>query len=74
LLEGFHVEEIKQDHIFPFVIEKYIQYEYEILPWFAAMPQPMFTALEKKLGWHMLITARPLEPMFTTNSRSNFSG
>jgi len=74
LLEGFHVEEIKQDHIFPFVIEKYVQYEYEILPWFAAMPQPMFTALEKKLGWHMLITARPLEPMSTKNSRSNFSG
>ena len=60
LLEGFHVVEIKQDHIFPFVIEKYIQYEYEIVPWFAAMPQEMFTALEKKLGWHMLITARAL--------------
>jgi SAM-dependent methyltransferase len=58
LLEGFHILEIKQDHIFPFVVEKYINYEYEIVPWFAAMPKEMFTALEKKLGWHMLITAR----------------
>jgi ubiquinone/menaquinone biosynthesis C-methylase UbiE len=58
LLEGFAILEIKQDHIFPFVIEKYIKYEYEIVPWFSAMPKDMFTALEKTLGWHMLITAR----------------
>jgi hypothetical protein len=40
------------------VIEKYIKYEYEIAPWFSAMPEHMFAALEKSLGWHMLITAR----------------
>ena len=58
LLEGFHISEIRKDHIFPFVIEKYVKYEYEISPWFSAMPKQMFTALEKSLGWHMLITAR----------------
>lgn len=58
LLKGFAILEIKQDHIFPFIIEKYVKYEYEILPWFSAMPKDMFTALEKRLGWHMLITAR----------------
>lgn len=58
LLEGFDILEIRQDHIFPFVIEKYVKYEYEIAPWFSAMPQEMFKALEKTLGWHMLITAR----------------
>jgi SAM-dependent methyltransferase len=58
LLEGFHILDIRQDHIFPFVIEKYVKYEYEIAPWFSAMPKDMFTALEKSLGWHMLITAR----------------
>jgi SAM-dependent methyltransferase len=58
LLAGFHLLEIRQDHIFPFVIEKYVKYEYEIASWFAAMPKDMFTALEKNLGWHMLITAR----------------
>ena len=58
LLEGFHILDMKQDHIFPFVIEKYIKYEYEIVPWFSAMPKHLFEALEKSLGWHMLITAR----------------
>jgi len=58
LLEGFEIMEIRQDHIFPFIIEKYIKYEYEIAPWFSAMPKEMFEALEKSLGWHMLITAR----------------
>ena len=58
LLEGYEVVDIKQDHIFPFVIEKYVKYEYEVVPWFSAMPKEMFAALEKTLGWHMLITAR----------------
>lgn len=58
LLKGFEVLDITQDHIFPFVIEKYVKYDYELMPWFAAMPRVMFKALEKKLGWHMLIKAR----------------
>jgi ubiquinone/menaquinone biosynthesis C-methylase UbiE len=58
LLDGFIVSEIKQDHIFPFVAEKYIRYEYEIAPWFSCMPRAMFSALEQALGWHLLITAR----------------
>ena len=58
LLEGLRILEVSQDHIFPFVVEKYVKYEYEIAPWFAAMPKDMFTALEKSLGWHLLITAR----------------
>jgi len=58
LLEGFNILESRQDHIFPFVIEKYVKYEYEIAPWFSAMPKDMFAALEKSLGWHMLVTAR----------------
>lgn len=57
LLQGFTVLELRQDHIFPFVIEKYVKYEYEIVPWFASMPTTMFSALEKNLGWHMLIRA-----------------
>lgn len=58
LLEGFQILDIRQDHIFPFVIEKYVKHECEIVPWFSAMPRDMFAALEKTLGWHMLITAR----------------
>lgn len=55
----FLATEITQDHIFPYVIEKYLNYEYELQPWFAAMPQPMFRALERRFGWHMLIVAKP---------------
>jgi len=58
LLGGFEVLSIEQDHIFPFVVEKYVKYEYEIVPWFAAMPREMFRALEKSLGWHKLVVAR----------------
>ena len=58
LLAGCHILELRQDHIFPFVIEKYVKHEYEVVPWFAAMPKDMFVALEKRLGWHMLVTAR----------------
>lgn len=57
---GFAAVEIRQDHIFPYVVEKYIRYEYELQPWFAAMPQAMFRALEQRFGWHMLITAKPV--------------
>jgi SAM-dependent methyltransferase len=58
LLQGYEVLSIEQEHIFPFVIDKYIKYEYEIVPWFAAMPREMFRALEKSLGWHKLVVAR----------------
>ena len=57
---GFAATDIRQDHIFPYVVEKYVRYEYELQPWFAAMPRAMFRALEQRFGWHMLITARPL--------------
>jgi SAM-dependent methyltransferase len=58
LLKGFDILSMEQDHVFPFVVEKYIKYEYEIVPWFAAMPRQMFRALERKLGWHTLIVAK----------------
>jgi SAM-dependent methyltransferase len=57
---GFKVVSMEQDHIFPFVVEKYTRYEYELQPWFAAMPREMFRALERRFGWHMLIVAQPV--------------
>jgi SAM-dependent methyltransferase len=58
LLQGFEILSIEQDHIFPFVVEKYVKYEYELVPWFASMPREVFRALEKNLGWHTLVVAR----------------
>jgi SAM-dependent methyltransferase len=60
LMHGYEIIDMRQDHIFPYVIEKYVKYEYELQPWFAAMPKEMFRALEQHFGWHMLIRARLL--------------
>jgi ubiquinone/menaquinone biosynthesis C-methylase UbiE len=51
---------IKQDHIFPYVVERYKNYEYEVQPWFKAMSKEMFRALETSLGWHLLVEARKI--------------
>jgi ubiquinone/menaquinone biosynthesis C-methylase UbiE len=59
LLQGFSVISISQDHIFPYVPEKYTEYKYEVQPWFSKMPEAMFKALEVALGWHKLIVAKP---------------
>lgn len=56
----FEIISMTQAHIFPYVVEKYINYEYELQPWFKAMPPEMFAALERRLGWHTLIVARPI--------------
>jgi SAM-dependent methyltransferase len=56
----FEISSLHQAHIFPYVIEKYVNYEYELQPWFKAMPPELFAALEQRLGWHMLIVGRPL--------------
>jgi SAM-dependent methyltransferase len=56
----FQVVSAEQNHIFPYQVEKYIKYEYEPEPWFGAMPPGMYQALERRLGWHYLIVARPV--------------
>lgn len=61
LLAGqFEVTSIQAEHIFPYVVEKYVKYEYEPEPWFKAMPEAMFRALEQSFGWHLLIKAKPV--------------
>lgn len=58
LLQGFRIIKLWQEHIFPYIPEKYVKYQYEWQPWFKAMPPRMFRALEKRLGWHLCIVAR----------------
>lgn len=61
LFDGlFEIVSAEQAHIFPYVVDKYIRYEYEIEPWFRAMPPDMFRALERRLGWHYLLVGRPI--------------
>lgn len=58
LLEGFEIVEFEQTHIFPYQIEEYKNNVYLKQPWFEHMPNHIFNALEKNLGWHLLITAK----------------
>lgn len=58
LLKDFDILSLEQNHIFPYIIEKYIRYEYECQPWFQAMPEAMFRVLERRFGWHILIRCR----------------
>ena len=53
----FSVETIEQDHVFPYVVEEYIKYVYVREAWFQNMPPEVFRALEKNLGWHLLVTS-----------------
>jgi SAM-dependent methyltransferase len=56
--DDFVVTNMERDHIFPYQIEPYKQGKYVKQPWFECMPDEMFEILEKKLGWHILITAK----------------
>lgn len=58
LMEPLKVTELRKDHIFPYVVEKYKRYEYEKKPIFKYLPPPVFRWLEKNFGWHTLITAK----------------
>ena len=59
MTQGFKTTSITQDHIFPYKVEEYKKYEYIKEPWFEAMPDKEFRALETQLGWHLLVDASP---------------
>ena len=54
----FEIISMERDHIFPYQIEPYKKGKYIKQSWFESMPDEMFRILEKKLGWHILITAK----------------
>lgn len=58
LLDGFDIISISQNHIFPYQIEPYKKGKFIKQPWFEAMPDEIFDVLKRKLGWHLLITAK----------------
>jgi hypothetical protein len=49
---------MRKEHIFPFKIDKYKRYQYEIVPWFKWMPARWFRYLEGRFGWHTLIRCK----------------
>jgi len=58
LLSEYKIISIDQDHIFPYQISQYKNGQYKKEPWFDSMPTQMFKALEKQMGWHLLVNAR----------------
>lgn len=56
---GFRVTSLRQEHIFPYKIEEYRRHLFVKQPWFEQMPVDVFRAMEKSLGWHLLIDAVP---------------
>jgi 2-polyprenyl-3-methyl-5-hydroxy-6-metoxy-1,4-benzoquinol methylase len=54
---GFRPLEMRIEHIFPYRVSDYTEYRYS-KPWhFRLMPDPLFRALERRLGWHLCVTA-----------------
>ncbi len=64
LMKGYEILEMRKDHIFPYRIDRYLQYEYEWVWYFKWMPKPLFRFLEKTLGWHTLVVARLIRSRF----------
>lgn len=54
----FTVERLRQAHCFMYNVEKYKQDQFELEPWFEAMPELMREAVKEYLGWHLLVKAR----------------
>lgn len=55
---GLEATVIAQDHVFPYVVEEYKKYNYVRQPWFREMPPQVFDAIQKHLGWHLLVTSK----------------
>jgi 2-polyprenyl-3-methyl-5-hydroxy-6-metoxy-1,4-benzoquinol methylase len=54
---GFHLTDAFVDHIFPYRIPEYVKYEYvKSWPW-SWTPPAVFRSMERRLGWHLCLTA-----------------
>jgi 2-polyprenyl-3-methyl-5-hydroxy-6-metoxy-1,4-benzoquinol methylase len=54
---GFRVDDVSVDHIFPYRVRDYVAYRYVKEPYFRWIPEPLFRQLERRFGWHLLVTA-----------------
>jgi 2-polyprenyl-3-methyl-5-hydroxy-6-metoxy-1,4-benzoquinol methylase len=53
---GFRVRDVQVEHIFAYRIRDYVQYRYVKEFYFRWMPQGLFRAMERRFGWHLLLT------------------
>ena len=54
-MPGFEIVDVFVDHIFPYRVDEYVQYRYVKARPFRWLPN--VGALERRLGWHLCITA-----------------
>jgi 2-polyprenyl-3-methyl-5-hydroxy-6-metoxy-1,4-benzoquinol methylase len=59
LVEGFRVLDAHKAHIFTWDIEPYKRYEYQKASEWANVSDAELAALERELGWHLLVRAVP---------------
>lgn len=55
---GYRVESIQVEHIFPWKVSDYVQYRYSKVWYFRVLPDRVFRWMERRFGWHLLVTAR----------------
>lgn len=53
----FKIRDKFVEHIFPYQIPKYVKYEYEREWYWKMLPESVFRNLEKRIGWHLCVTA-----------------
>ena len=56
---GFDTDEVFVDHIFPYRVADYVQYQYVKTFPFRYLPDPVMRVLEQRLGWHLCVTSHP---------------
>lgn len=57
-LKGFEIIDTKIDHIFPYSIPEYRDYQFKKVWYFRFLPQALFRWMERRWGWHLCVTAR----------------
>ena len=58
LMKDYRIVQMYKDHIFPYKIDKYINYQYEWVWYLRWMPKPIFRWMERRFGWHTLVVMR----------------
>lgn len=69
--EGFRIQDVSVEHIFPYKIPEYIEGKYvKAFPW-NITPGWLFKWLESKIGWHLCITAIRPEPAWMVIAKTD---
>ncbi|MCB1082163.1 MAG: class I SAM-dependent methyltransferase [Chlamydiia bacterium] len=54
---GYQLNSLWADHIFPYKISEYVKYRYIKVWYFRFLPRPLFRLLEKAFGWTLCLSA-----------------